>query len=148
MDKSPHDCPVVHEKMVKSNGEALLVNGPRFIGRFESVAPFSGGVPLNHPRSEHTRPFPLVASPLGMSFSSVSLAVQGLASTPVTAEMLVVFALILLALVLFATEWFPIDVTAILIMVLLMVLEPWTQISPRFRDSPIPPRSRSWRCLS
>jgi len=66
-----------------------------------------------------------------MSFSSLSLAVQGLASTPVTAEMLVVFALILLALVLFATEWFPIDVTAILIMVLLMVLEPWTQISPR-----------------
>ncbi|WP_276302669.1 SLC13 family permease [Halorussus lipolyticus] len=45
--------------------------------------------------------------------------------------MLVVFALILLALVLFATEWFPIDVTAILVMVLLMVLEPWTQISPR-----------------
>ncbi len=45
--------------------------------------------------------------------------------------MLVVFALILLALALFATEWFPIDVTAILIMVLLMVLEPWTQISPR-----------------
>ncbi|MFC6863898.1 SLC13 family permease [Halomicroarcula sp. GCM10025817] len=45
--------------------------------------------------------------------------------------MLVVFALILLALVLFATERFPIDVTAILIMVLLMVLEPWTQISPR-----------------
>jgi di/tricarboxylate transporter len=45
--------------------------------------------------------------------------------------MLVVFAIILLALVLFATEWFPIDVTAILIMVLLMVLEPWTQISPR-----------------
>ncbi|WP_135823839.1 SLC13 family permease [Halorussus ruber] len=45
--------------------------------------------------------------------------------------MLVVFALILLALVLFATERFPIDVTAILIMVLLMVLEPWTQITPR-----------------
>ena len=45
--------------------------------------------------------------------------------------MLVVFALILLALVLFATERFPIDVTAILIMVLLMVLEPWTQISPQ-----------------
>ncbi|ESP88300.1 SLC13 family permease [Candidatus Halobonum tyrrellensis] len=45
--------------------------------------------------------------------------------------MLVVFALILLALVLFATEWLPIDVTAISVMVLLMVLEPWTQISPR-----------------
>ncbi|WP_425498493.1 SLC13 family permease [Haloprofundus halobius] len=45
--------------------------------------------------------------------------------------MLVVFALILLAFVLFATERFPIDVTAILLMVLLMVLEPWTQITPR-----------------
>ena len=45
--------------------------------------------------------------------------------------MIVVFALILLALVLFATEWFPVDVTAILVMVLLIVLEPWTQISPR-----------------
>ncbi|SFR65709.1 Di-and tricarboxylate transporter [Halogeometricum rufum] len=66
-----------------------------------------------------------------MAFFSPTLVVQGLASTPVTAEMLVVFALILLALVLFATEWFPIDVTAILIMVLLMVLGPWTQISPR-----------------
>jgi di/tricarboxylate transporter len=66
-----------------------------------------------------------------MSFFSISLAVQIPASTPVTAEMLVVFVLILLALVLFATERFPIDVTAILIMVLLMILEPWTQISPR-----------------
>ncbi|KAB1198989.1 MULTISPECIES: SLC13 family permease [Haloferax] len=45
--------------------------------------------------------------------------------------MLVVFAIILLALVLFATEWFPIDVTAILVMVLLIVLQPWTQISAR-----------------
>ncbi|WP_330633552.1 SLC13 family permease [Halocatena halophila] len=45
--------------------------------------------------------------------------------------MLVVFALIFLALVLFATEWYPIDVTAILVMVLLMILEPWTQISPQ-----------------
>ncbi|WP_101296738.1 SLC13 family permease [Halegenticoccus soli] len=45
--------------------------------------------------------------------------------------MLVTFAIILLALVLFTTEWLPIDVTAILVMVLLMVLEPWTQISPQ-----------------
>ncbi len=45
--------------------------------------------------------------------------------------MAVVFALILLSLVLFATEWLPVDVTAILVMVLLIVLEPWTQISPR-----------------
>nr|WP_276278514.1 SLC13 family permease [Halomicroarcula sp. SYNS111] len=65
-----------------------------------------------------------------MSLFSLSLPLQ-IGSTPLTAEMLVVFALILLALVLFATERFPIDVTAILIMVLLMVLEPWTQISPR-----------------
>lgn len=44
--------------------------------------------------------------------------------------MIVVFAIILLALVLFATEWLPIDVTAILVMVLLIVLGPWTGISP------------------
>ncbi|AGB33627.1 TrkA-C domain protein [Natrinema pellirubrum DSM 15624] len=43
----------------------------------------------------------------------------GLAVTP---QMLVVFAIILFALVLFITEWLPIDVTAILIMVLLMIL--------------------------
>ena len=66
-----------------------------------------------------------------MSFFVPPLTVQGVASTPVTADMVVVFALILLALVLFATEWLPIDVTAILVMVLLMILEPWTQITPR-----------------
>lgn len=49
---------------------------------------------------------------------------------PVTTEMFVVFVLILLALVLFASELIPVDLTAILIMVLLMVLEPWTRISP------------------
>lgn len=49
---------------------------------------------------------------------------------PVTTNMLIVFALILLALVLFASELIPIDLTAILIMVLLMILGPWTQISP------------------
>ena len=40
----------------------------------------------------------------------------------VTPDMIVVFGIILLALVLFVTEWLPIDVTAILVMVLLMVL--------------------------
>nr|WP_275040481.1 SLC13 family permease [Haloterrigena salina] len=40
----------------------------------------------------------------------------------VTPDMVVVFGIILLALVLFVTEWLPIDVTAILVMVLLMVL--------------------------
>jgi di/tricarboxylate transporter len=38
--------------------------------------------------------------------------------------MLVVFGVVLLALVLFVTEWLPVDVTAILVMVLLMVLGP------------------------
>jgi di/tricarboxylate transporter len=66
-----------------------------------------------------------------MSLIEPCLALQSVASTSVTGDMLVVFALILLALVLFATEWFPIDVTAILVMVLLMILEPWTRISPR-----------------
>jgi di/tricarboxylate transporter len=46
-------------------------------------------------------------------------------------EMLVVFGIVLLALILFATERFPVDVTAILVMVLLMVLEPLTGITPR-----------------
>ena len=44
--------------------------------------------------------------------------------------MLVVLAVIGFALVLFTVEWVPVDVTAIISMVLLMVLEPWTQISP------------------
>jgi di/tricarboxylate transporter len=43
--------------------------------------------------------------------------------------MLVVFLVVLAAIVLFVTEWLPIDVTAIAIMVTLIVLEPWTQIS-------------------
>lgn len=60
-----------------------------------------------------------------------ALAVQSAAPTAVTVDMLVVFAIIFLALALFATEFFPIDVTAILVMVLLMVLRPWTQISPQ-----------------
>ncbi|MFU8867044.1 SLC13 family permease [Natronococcus sp.] len=42
--------------------------------------------------------------------------------------MLLVFAIIGLALVLFVTEPVPIDITAIGIMFLLIVLEPWTQI--------------------
>lgn len=45
--------------------------------------------------------------------------------------MVVVFAIILVALVLFATEPVPIDITAIGIMVSLMVLEPWTEVSPQ-----------------
>lgn len=50
---------------------------------------------------------------------------------PITPGMLVVFGIILGALVLFYSEWLPIDVTAMLIMVSLILLEPWTQISPQ-----------------
>lgn len=47
-----------------------------------------------------------------------------------TAEILVVLGIVLLALVLFISERLPIDATAILLMVVLIVLEPWTTISP------------------
>jgi di/tricarboxylate transporter len=47
-----------------------------------------------------------------------------------TPSIVVVFLVILAALVLFATEPVPIDITAIGIMVALMVLEPWTEVSP------------------
>jgi len=44
--------------------------------------------------------------------------------------MIVVYLLTALALILFMTEIVPVDVAAILIMVLLVVLEPWTQVTP------------------
>ena len=47
-----------------------------------------------------------------------------------TTGIVVVFAIVLIALALFATEPVPIDITAIGIMVSLMVLEPWTRVSP------------------
>jgi di/tricarboxylate transporter len=52
------------------------------------------------------------------------------AGTGLTTGMLVVFAIILVALVFFVTEPVPIDITAIGVMVALIVLEPWTQVSP------------------
>lgn len=52
---------------------------------------------------------------------------MALALTP---EIAVVLLIILGALVLFATEPVPIDITALGIMVALMVLEPWTRVSP------------------
>jgi di/tricarboxylate transporter len=48
-----------------------------------------------------------------------------------TVGIVLVFAIILVALVLFVIEPVPIDVTAIGIMVALMVLGPWTGVSPR-----------------
>ena len=49
---------------------------------------------------------------------------------PVTSEMLVVFGVIGLALALFLTEPVPIDITAVALIVVLVVLEPFTTISP------------------
>ena len=48
----------------------------------------------------------------------------------ITTGMLVVFAIILATLVLFATEPVPVDITAIGVMVTLMLLEPFTAITP------------------
>jgi len=47
-----------------------------------------------------------------------------------TPDMVVVLLVVLAAVVLFVTEWVPIDVTAIGIVVALVVLEPWTRVSP------------------
>ncbi|WP_411715601.1 SLC13 family permease [Natronomonas sp.] len=52
------------------------------------------------------------------------------AGTGLTTGMLVVFAIILVALVLFVTEPVPIDVTAIGVLVALVILEPWTGVTP------------------
>ncbi|MDZ7702321.1 MAG: SLC13 family permease [Halobacteriales archaeon] len=46
-----------------------------------------------------------------------------------TPDMLVVLGVIAVAMVLFTVERVPVDLTAILVMVLLIVLEPWTRIS-------------------
>jgi di/tricarboxylate transporter len=53
-----------------------------------------------------------------------------LAGTGLTTEMLVVFAVILVALLLFVAEPVPIDITAIGVLVALVVLEPWTGVTP------------------
>lgn len=53
-----------------------------------------------------------------------------LAGTGLSADMLVVFAIILVALLLFVAEPVPIDITAIGVMVALIVLEPMTGVSP------------------
>jgi di/tricarboxylate transporter len=49
---------------------------------------------------------------------------------PLSTEMLVVFAIVAVALVFFVWEPIPIDITAIAVMFVLMVLEPWTQVGP------------------
>ncbi|WP_435152230.1 SLC13 family permease [Haladaptatus sp. DFWS20] len=54
----------------------------------------------------------------------------GSAMPELTVEMVVVFAIAVATFVLFATEAFPPDVTALIVMVALIVLGPWTGISP------------------
>ncbi|WP_235853467.1 SLC13 family permease [Halosimplex salinum] len=48
----------------------------------------------------------------------------------VSPELLVVFAIIVGAVVFFITQPLPLDITALLVIVVLVVLEPWTTISP------------------
>ena len=65
-----------------------------------------------------------------MTWALLPLLAQATAAPPLNTSMLVVLGIILVALVFFVTEWLPIDITAIGVMVLVMLLEPWTQVSP------------------
>lgn len=66
-----------------------------------------------------------------MSVSSLGLvSLSVLTNSAVTVDMLVVFAIIVVALVLFVAQPIPIDTTAIAIMVVLILLEPWTGVTP------------------
>ena len=49
---------------------------------------------------------------------------------PITTDMLVVFGIIAVAFALFVTEYVRVDVTALLVLVLLVILQPWTHVSP------------------
>jgi di/tricarboxylate transporter len=53
----------------------------------------------------------------------------GVTLPPITTDMLVVFGITVLAFSLFASEIVPVDVTALIVMVVLMLLQPWTHIS-------------------
>jgi len=69
-------------------------------------------------------------SRIGMLSSLPLTVLQTMLPARLTTNMLVVLLIILGAIILFVTEWIPIDVTAIAIMITLIVLEPWTQITP------------------
>jgi di/tricarboxylate transporter len=57
---------------------------------------------------------------------------QATATSPAfTTDMLVVLGIVAVALILFVSEWLPLDVTAIGLMVLVIVLEPFTSVSPQ-----------------
>jgi len=65
-----------------------------------------------------------------MTWSVLPLLAQATTAPVLNTSMLVVLGIILVALVFFITEWLPIDITAIGVMVAVMMLEPWTQVSP------------------
>ncbi|WP_114577013.1 SLC13 family permease [Saliphagus sp. LR7] len=64
------------------------------------------------------------------SSAGVALAQEPVVRPELTADVFVVLGVVVLALVFFLTEWLPIDVTAISLIVVLVVLEPWTGIDP------------------
>ncbi|WP_254766210.1 SLC13 family permease [Salinilacihabitans rarus] len=61
---------------------------------------------------------------------SLALTREATTRPELTTDILVVLGVVVLALVLFVTERLPIDVTAILLIVVLVVLEPWTTVDP------------------
>jgi di/tricarboxylate transporter len=65
---------------------------------------------------------------VGSPFAGFGVVV--LALGPITTDMLVVFAVIAVALVLFIAQPIPIDTTAIAVLVVLILLEPWTGVTP------------------
>ena len=52
------------------------------------------------------------------------------AAPPLTTDILVVYTVVCIALLLFVFEPIPIDISALVILVVLVVLEPWTMITP------------------
>ncbi|MFW5900593.1 MAG: SLC13 family permease [Halodesulfurarchaeum sp.] len=62
--------------------------------------------------------------PIGLATLTV------ITNSAITVDMLVVFAIIVVALVLFVSQPIPIDTTAIAVMVVLILLEPWTGVTP------------------
>lgn len=61
----------------------------------------------------------------------LSLTLAATASAQPSLEIVVVFGIIAGALLLFVSEWIPIDMTALAVIVALVVLEPWTMVGPR-----------------
>ena len=65
-----------------------------------------------------------------LSFLHTTHIVLTQAPPELTTNMLVVAGIVVFALIMFVAEWVPIDVTAIGLIVLVILLEPWTKVSP------------------